>query len=325
MVKNMTLIAGILCLFGCNAAQITTSKEPTAYLFSYFLDNGQDGLHLAYSHDGLTWAALKNGESFLPPKVGGKLMRDPCICTGPDGEFHMVWTSSWQERGIGVAHSKDLINWSEQVFVPVMTHEPKAHNCWAPEIYYDEREEEYVIYWSTTIPGRFPETEAAQGDRAGKIFLNHRIYCTTTRDFKTYTDTRLFYNDDFNVIDATLAKTGKHGKQYLLFVKDETKSPKAQKNIRLAFGQKAQGPYGPASEPITPTGLWVEGPTALKIDDTWHLYYDAYTEHHYAGLKSKDLKTWQDITDQLHFPKGTRHGTAFEVTESVLDRLLLEQ
>lgn len=322
MTKTMTLLVSILCLLGCNAAQTNAQKESTVYLFSYFLDNGQDGLHLAYSHDGLTWTALKNGKSFLPPEVGGKLMRDPCICIGPDGDFHMVWTSSWHDQGIGVAHSKDLIDWSDQAFVPVMGHEPTAHNCWAPEIYYDEQEHEYVIYWSTTIPGRFPETEAAQGDRAGSVALNHRIYCTTTRDFKTYTDTRLFYNDGFNVIDATIAK---QGRQYVLFVKDETKSPVAKKNIRVAMGTKAQGPYGPASGSITPAGLWVEGPTALKVDDTWYLYYDAYAKGHYAGIKTRDFETWEDITDQLHFPKGTRHGTAFEVPQSVLDRLLIEQ
>ncbi len=318
MIQRIVILTILLGLCGCNAAQVEAPKEPTAYLFSYFLDNGQNGLHLAWSEDGLTWTALKQGQSFLAPKVGGKLMRDPCICTGPDGQFHMVWTSSWQDRGIGVAHSKDLLNWSDQAFVPVMGHEPTAHNCWAPEIYYDPQEKEYIIYWSTTIPGRFPETEAAQGDRAGKTFLNHRIYCTTTQDFKTYTKTRLFYDDNFNVIDATIVKDNN---QYLLFVKDETKSPKAQKNIRLAMGKKAQGPYGPASPPITPKGLWVEGPTVLKIEDSWFLFYDAYTEHHYAGLKSTDLKTWEEVTDQLHFPKGTRHGTAFEVPVSVLEKL----
>ncbi|MCF7975437.1 MAG: glycoside hydrolase family 43 protein [Phycisphaerae bacterium] len=317
MIQKVAM-AALLCLLGCQPAKTQASKEPTAYLFSYFLDNGQDGLHLAYSEDGLTWTALKSGQSFLAPAVGGKLMRDPCICMGPDGEFHMVWTSSWQERGIGIAHSRDLVTWSEQSFVPVMAHEPKAHNCWAPEIFYDNKKKEYLIYWSTTIPGRFPDTEQSRGDRAGSVVLNHRIYCTTTRDFKTYTDTRLFYNDGFNVIDATIAP---HGSEYLLFVKDETRSPAAQKNIRVATGQNAQGPYGPASLPITPRGLWVEGPTVLKIEDTWYLYYDAYTKHHYAGLKSTDLKTWQDITDQLHFPKGTRHGTAFKVPLPVLERL----
>jgi len=40
------------------------------YLFSYFTDNGQDGLHLAYSKDGLNWEALNNGKSIVAPTVG---------------------------------------------------------------------------------------------------------------------------------------------------------------------------------------------------------------------------------------------------------------
>ncbi len=320
MHKYSLMIVAVLSLAGCQEMQTDQSQEPDVYLFSYFINNGQDGLHLAYSDDGLSWTALKNGESFLTPEVGGKLMRDPCICQGPDGQFHMVWTSSWQERGIGIAHSKDLITWSKQSFIPVMEHEPTAHNCWAPEIFYDAEQGEYLIYWSTTIPGRFPETEQAEGgDRVGQVFLNHRLYCTTTKDFETYTDTRLFYDDNFNVIDGTIAQ---EGDQYLLIVKDETRTPQAQKNIRVARGQQAQGPYGPASAPISPEGLWVEGPTALKVGKTWYLYYDAYRNHHYAGLASHDLKTWEVITDQLHFPRGTRHGTAFAVRKNVLDKLL---
>lgn len=49
----------------------------TVYLFSYFINNSKDGLHLAYSYDGLTWTALNGGRSFLTPTVGkDKLMRD---------------------------------------------------------------------------------------------------------------------------------------------------------------------------------------------------------------------------------------------------------
>lgn len=320
MLKNILIFMATIIIAGCQGIPADAPQEPQAYLFSYFIDNGQDGLHLAYSHDGLTWTALKDGQSFLTPKVGGQLMRDPCICQGPDGLFHMVWTSSWHERGIGIAHSEDLITWSEQTFIPVMEHEATAHNCWAPEIFYDTEQGEYLIYWSTTIPGRFPESEQVEGgDRVGQIVLNHRLYCTTTKDFQTYSKTRLFYNDHFNVIDGTLIQDND---QFILFVKDETRAPQAQKNIRVARGSHAQGPYGPASDPISPQGLWVEGPTALKGGDTWYLYYDAYRNHHYAGLSSKDLKTWDIITDQLHFPPGTRHGTAFTVKQDVLDKLL---
>ena len=108
-------------------------EKDEIYMFSYFINNGEDGLHLAFSTDGMKWQSLKNNESFLTPEVGeDKLMRDPCIIHGADGKFYMVWTVSWKEKGIGYASSDDLIHWSEQKFLPVMEHEPTARNCWAP-------------------------------------------------------------------------------------------------------------------------------------------------------------------------------------------------
>ena len=121
----------------CSVMTIFAGK--TAYLFSYFINDSKDGLHLAYSYDGMNWMPLNGGRSYLTPSVGkDKLMRDPSICQAPDGTFHMVWTSSWTDRIIGHASSRDLIHWSEQQAIPVMMHEPTAYNCWAPELFYDE-------------------------------------------------------------------------------------------------------------------------------------------------------------------------------------------
>lgn len=314
MLISLLLTAGVLNITGTPEKAELPNKEN--YLFSSFRGNGEDGLHLAYSHDGLKWTALNNDKSFLKPEVGTKLMRDPCICRGPDGTFHMVWTSGWWDKGIGIAHSKDLINWSEQKFLGVMEHEPTAVNCWAPEIFYDAPNNKYMIYWSTTIPGRFSETENS-GDSGNDRKLNHRIYYVTTKDFETYTKTKLLYDDGFNAIDATIVRDGD---RYVMFVKDETRQPVAKKNIRIAFSDKLEGPYSHASEPISPD--WVEGPTAIKIADTWYLYYDGYTRHRYEGIKSKDLQNWESITDKLVFPKDTRHGTVFQVSDKILEKLL---
>ncbi|MEA3462682.1 MAG: glycosyl hydrolase, partial [Bacteroidota bacterium] len=106
------------------AALCSAEDRDSVYLFSYFINNGEDGLHLAWSTDGLSWEALNNNQSFLKPETGkDKLMRDPCIIQTPDGIFHMVWTVSWGEKGIGYARSADLMNWSEQQYLPVMEHE----------------------------------------------------------------------------------------------------------------------------------------------------------------------------------------------------------
>jgi len=290
-------------------------KKGEALVFTYFKNNGQDGLHLAYSRDGYSWTALKGDSSFLRPTVSkDKLMRDPCVIRGKDGLFHMVWTVSWNDKGIGYASSKDLVHWSEQQFVPVMQHEEGARNCWAPEVTYDEATRNYVIYWATTIKGKFPETQST-ADAA----YNHRIYYVTTKDFKTYSDTKLLYEPGFNVIDATIQRDGK---RYVMFLKDETREP-AQKNLRVAFSNSLTGPYSKASVPITGK-YWAEGPTAIKLDKQWLVYFDKYTEHKYGAVQSTDLQTWTDASDKVQFPKGTRHGTVIRVSEKELNTLLKE-
>lgn len=304
-----------LLLLACQSPQ--PASEPDAYLFSYFQNNGEDGLHLAYSHDGLSWTSLNDNQSLLAPRVGeSQLMRDPCIIQTPDGTFHMVWTAGWTERGIGYAHSKDLLNWSEQRYLPVMQHEPDARNCWAPELSYDEEEELFMVYWATTIPGRFPESDPPADAENG---YNHRMYFITTRDFETLSETQLLYDDGFNVIDATIHRIDG---EYVMFLKDETRYPEPAKNLRIARSDKLTGPYGPASAPITLNDEWVEGPTAVETPEGWVVYFDRYRQHQMGAIRSRDLKQWESLNDQLSFPEGTRHGTVFKVNTSVLEGLM---
>lgn len=302
--------------FPASSPQSATSAAPlpdSVLLFSYFKGNGEDGLHLAYSTDGLQWKTLRNDESFLVPRVANdKLMRDPCIVRGGDGQFHMVWTVSWNDKGIGYAHSKDLVNWSEQVFLPVMQHEPAVLNTWAPELFYDAASKQYLIYWSSTIPGRFPKTDGQGDDK-----YNHRLYYTVTNDFKHFRRTSVLYDQGFNVIDASIYKTGK---QYTMLLKDETLKPEAQKNIRIATAKKLTGPYSAPSAPISGK-TWAEGPTMVYHKGCWWLYYDLYTSKGYACLRSTDLQHWENLTDQLQFPSGARHGTVLKISTSELELL----
>jgi beta-xylosidase len=300
--------AGLLSLFlGCSGS----NKE--IYLFSYFQNNGEDGLHLAYSEDGLIWTALNDNESLLKPAAGqDKLMRDPCIIKGGDGRFHMVWTVSWNERGIGYASSEDLIDWSEQKYIPVMHHEPEARNCWAPELFYDRRSDQYMIYWATTIPGRFPEA-----DSTGDNGYNHRMYYCTTKDFVDFSETKLLYDQGFNVIDATIHEI--EG-TFIMFLKNETRYPEPEKNIRIARSSDLTEGYSPASEPIT-ENYWVEGPTAVRIDSGWIVYFDMYRQHEMGAAFSEDLNNWTNISHKVTFPEGTRHGTVFKVKRRVFNKL----
>ena len=309
----MKLSALIALLALAATAQAQTALKPAeAFVFCYFKGNGEDGLHLAGSRDGYTWTALKHDSTFLRPTVSkDRLMRDPCILRGADGQFHMVWTVSWQDKGIGYASSQDLIHWSTQQFLPVMAQEAGTRNTWAPEITYDQSSKTYLIYWTSTVIGKFPETQSKEDNG-----YNHRIYATSTPDFQVFTPTKLLYEPGFNVIDASIQFDGQ---RYVMFLKDETREP-VQKNLRVAFSAKLAGPYGPASAPIT-GNYWAEGPTAVKLGPDWLVYFDKYREHQYGAVKSADLTHWTDVSDQIKIPAGLRHGTIFRVSATELKRL----
>ena len=317
-------VIGVLAALGlgcaCNLFAAATEATPGApaepLLFCYFNGNG-DGLHLATSVDGLKWTPLNHDQPFLKPTVGAKLMRDPCIARGPDGVYHLVWTTGWNDNGIGYAESKDLIHWSEQRYLPVMAAEPKVHNTWAPEVFYDEANKEWLIYWASTIPGKFPATDGQDASSKDPGY-NNRIYYMKTKDFKDFTKETIFFDPGFNVIDATLAHDGAH---YVIIFKDETNKPfTPQKNLKVAFSDKADGPYGQISAPFSGQD-WAEGPTAIKIGDRWFVYYDRYRNHQYGLAVTSDWKNWTDHSSQLEAPKGIRHGTVFRVPEATLEAL----
>jgi hypothetical protein len=289
-----------------------SQESDSVYLFSYFKGNG-DGLHYAYSYDGLKWEAMFGDTAVLKPTVSrDKLFRDPCIIRGRDGLFHMVWTVSWNDRGVGYASSHDLMNWSEQRYLPVMQHEDLARNAWAPEITYDPRKKKYMIYWASTITGKY-----VNKDTAAESGYNHRMYYTTTKNFKKFSRTKLLYEPGFSVIDASIVKDGK---QWIMFLKNETRWP-VEKNLRVATAKKLTGPYSAPGAPIT-GNYWAEGPTAAKISGDWIVYFDKYRDKKYGAVRSSDFIQWTDISDQVSFPKGTRHGTVFKITKSEFERMV---
>jgi hypothetical protein len=310
-------IFAFLCLaaatvFGSARA---TELPDTCYLFAYFYhDREAEGFRLAWSPDGYQFAMLNGGKSCLTPTAGeAKIMRDPCLYRGPEGLWHLVWTTGWTGRTIGYASSKDLVHWSEQQTIPVMIHEPEAQNCWAPEIIWDDAQKHYLIFWSTTILGRFPET-AMSNKRPER---NHRVYATTTTDFVHYTPAKLLYDGGFNVIDANLLHDGEG---WLMFVKNETFSPKTEKNVRMIRGATAEGPWSEASPALT-GDYWAEGPSAIKVGDEYRVYFDKHQMDAIGLVRSRDLKTWEDVSDRVKFPAHARHGCIVAVSRDVIESL----
>jgi len=309
MMKKLFLFPLLLLLGFC------VKGQSSVYLFSYFVDNGADGLHLAYSLDGLKWEPLHHGKSFLKPMIGkDKLMRDPSICLGPDGNFHLVWTTGWWDKSIGYSSSKDLMQWTAQKAIPVMEEESKTKNAWAPEVFYDKAEQQYHIMWASTIPGRHLEVNTSASEKG----LNHRMYSVTTRDFTVFSKTSLFFNPDFSVIDAAIFQ--KHNNEYMMFLKNENSNP-PEKNIRFTVSKSLKNGFPTeVSKPIT-GNYWAEGPAPLLVGEYIYVYFDKYRDHQYGAVRSKDGVDWEDVSDQVSFPKGTRHGTAFKVDRAILENI----
>lgn len=277
------------------------------YLFSSFHEPADQGLRFLYSHDGSKWNDLN--KVYLKPEVGNqKVMRDPSIVKGPDGIFHLVWTSSWKgDKGFGYASSKDLINWSEQRLIPVMEHEPTTVNVWAPELFYDEDNEQFIIIWASTIPFRFPKKLEEEEN-------NHRMYYTTTKDFKSFTPTKLFIDSEFSVIDAVIVR--KKADDFVLVLKDNTRP---MRNMKVAFGNKALGPYTNISEPFT--GNFTEGPSVVKVGNEYLIYFDSYRDKKYGSVKTTDFKTFTDASNETSIPVGHKHGTIFKASNKILKGL----
>lgn len=292
------------------------AEGTSSLVFAYFRENGEDGLHLAINRDGRgrQWETPAEDRSWLAPMVGSQLMRDPSIVRGPDGRYHMVWTTGWWDDGFGYASSPDLIGWSEQVYVSVNRGTKGAKNTWAPELFFDATTQRFLVVWATTIIGAFPETEK-EGDH------NHRLYCVTTPDFRAFSEPRLFYDPGFNSIDGTIVRVS--GKYYLVF-KDERLG---QKCLRVATATKAEGPYGPPSEPLAAAGDWVEGPTVhARIGEQgreWIVFFDHYARPQFFGaIHSRDFANWTNITAEVKLPAGARHGSVIPVPAPIVERLL---
>src|SRR6476660_6233156 len=139
------------------------------------------------------------------------------------------------------------------------------------------------------------------------------MYYTTTRDFQNFAPTRLFFDPGFNVIDCTIVRIANH---YVLVLKDNSR---LQRNLRVAFGDSPAGPWRDVSKPFTQP--FTEGPTVLKIGDGWIIYFDAYRESIYGAVKTRDFKTFVDITRHVSFPEGHKHGTALQVPRQAVEQL----
>lgn len=309
------------------------NNEGDVYIFSSFHEPSISGLMYLYSEDGFHWDTIPG--VFMRPEIGidtshtdvftgkdiepkyypgARILRDPSIVQGPDGTFHMVWTIQWHgAKGFGYASSRDLKNWSEQRVINVMQCHP-TNNVWAPEIFYDDVRDQYLIIWSSEIA---PERYTA-ADSLGTNVSQRLWYCIT-KDFETFTDASPYYDPGFNSIDGYLLK--RTCNDYVLIVKDNRKP--GFSNLFCAFSESPYGPFGNPTETFGRT--YSEGPCAIQSGDEWIIYYDQYRSQEYAAVSTRDFQTFMPIPERISVPANHKHGTIIKVKRSILNGLLKNQ
>ncbi|MGG1515707.1 family 43 glycosylhydrolase [Paenibacillus oryzisoli] len=292
------------------------NQKQNAYIMGYFRSGpGQshktEQLHYAFSRDGLHWYELNGNKPVWKSSIGEGILRDPFIAKGVDQQWHLVYTTRPMGPSIGYACSKDLIHWTNEKPLRVMTDIPDTVNSWAPEFSYDTEDESYLIYWASST---------------GKDLSNSKHYCVKTKDWEKFSNTDLFYAPGFQTIDASLAE---HDGKYYMAVKDEShvyepdRFPHPPMNY-LAVSDRLEGPY--ETLPGIQTPDYTEGPEFLWIESEkrWLLYYDYWAYGKYGIMSSTDMHNWSSELDGSlsRFPHGARHGTMFPVTDAELARLL---
>lgn len=347
------------------------SDETEAYFWTFFTGEGQGAERVSIAaskgNDALTWNTLNQGQPIFTSTVGTQGLRDPFIIRAPHGDkFYMIATdlkvdglaggfTTAQISGstyIEVWESDDLVTWSEQRHVKVSS--DFAGNTWAPEAYWDEELDTFVVFWASNL---YPTTNVA--DRTG-VTYNRMMYATTD-DFVTFSDAKIWSDvrrgNGLGLIDSTVAK--KDG-VYHRFTKDEasmTIRHEKSTDLTATITGTLPGTTGAADQWTLveervasglpngePGGTYSsgEGANIFAANEgdvnnlDWFLFIDQPNYHggpnHYVPFGTNDLDragTWQALGGKLRqgLPQNAdggkpRHGTVIPVTRAEYQKVL---
>jgi len=59
--------------------------------------------------------------------------------------------------------------------------------------------------------------------------------------------------------------------------------------------------------------MFTEGPTVLKKDHEYIIFFDAYRDKKYRAIKTYDFINFEDISNKISIPEGHKHGTIIEI------------
>lgn len=326
---------------------LTVREKPEAapykgYAFSYFTASSIPGEKIYFAasrgNNALKWDELNDGQPVLESTIGEMGLRDPFLIRSPEGDrFFLIATDlsigrngDWDRaqrtgsRYLEVWESTDLKNWSEQRHVLVSP--PTAGNTWAPEAYWDEDLQQFVVFWASKL---YAENDP---NHTGNTY--NRMLYATTRDFVTFSEPQIWQDRGESRIDSTVIR---EDGVYYRFTKDEGGGGTGCSDII----QEKADELTAVDLPGNPAWAMqdscigrdagtsaVEGPTVFKANEgdtsgnAYYLFVDEYGGRGYIPLGTDDLEApdWQ-VPSDYDLPGSPRHGTVIPVTQAELDSL----
>ena len=289
------------------------------YLFSYFKGNEpeNESINFALSSDGYRFKPLNGNEPLLFNELGTKGIRDPFTFRAQDGSFYIIGTDMRSEAGwnsnhaLCIWHSDDLVNWEQYPLIDMLDYGLEGTcRAWAPEVFYDEEKEMYMIYWAN-----------CQHKESTDEWTNTVMWYAYTKDFKQLeTPPQILYAPPCkkDAIDADIIY---NDGTYYMYYKDEN-----EKFICYVYSDKLEGPYKePEKKNITLFDEATEGCCMYKIhgSDDKLLIMDSYGEGRYVMQRTTDYVNFEKVPEDEYFLDfSPRHGSMLAISEEEYDRLV---
>ncbi|WP_232839890.1 MULTISPECIES: glycoside hydrolase family protein [Nocardia] len=267
---------------------VDSVRVPVRYTLAAFRADNDTTAAVYESVDGTRFTPV--AEHAYTPATG--LVRDTSVLLHTDGWYYLTYTTAADATSIGLARSRNRIDWTAIAPVPMLV-PGRLEGAWAPEWYSDAAGRVGIIVSLTWGHGFTPHLLAPLGS-----------------GFSAWTPPIPLLGmgpsgpGSLGYIDTELVRLD--GRVYA-FAKNEN-----TKLIELAVADNPLGPYS-----FVATGDWAgwggprEGQSVVRLPDGGHrIYLDAYTEGRYLYSDSHDgFRTWSAPTELPELSGVIRHGT----------------
>lgn len=305
-----------------------------SYLFVHFREKWtEDGeqIYFALSKDGYNWQEVNDGKPVITATKGDKGVRDIAIVRTKENNFVMIATDLALIRNVDSKYggtikgafrngskavamwkSEDLVNWSDEILVELSD---GSLGCfWAPGIFFDDVNDEYIVHWSSTCKDN--------------DFSGLDIYYSKTRDFEKFSKPKLFYKkSDSETLDSFIYKDDE---TYHFFVKSAS-NPKAviHKTSSTLFGSYSDDKsFDMQMSQLDNSGSY-EAPMVYKLSDgKICLMMDFYgcEEKENMGYVPFVMDSLNDVRlccskEKFSFPYGFKHGVVIEISDDEYNRI----